>query len=763
MHDVVRDVAIHVASEGKHKFMVNHNMLSGEFPRRDSYEQYSHMSIAANRFDERPRPISCPRLELLMIKLVGNPFKLQDDFFDGMRELSVISLRGGYLGNTMLPFPSSIQRLSNVRTLCLVKLSPSDMSIIGELVTLEILSIRLCYLEELPVEIGNLANLIMLDFGNIGELTRISPGVLSRLVRLEELHVVGVEDCSYSTLRELESLSRLTALTLHKCSLDVIYSNLGLSSKLTRGKGSKNVVVELQNVKDLRLADCDSLNIHCRNNILFTKLERLKVSRCDHLRHLFCVSLAFPCDEEEGISHEEEGISRRTHIRPDVINFPNLYRLELDTLAGFIHFSRDTVEGIEFSLLREMHFQRIPEFQNFWPRANNAITDSNPLFNEKVSCPNLEVLCICAANSISALCSHQLPTAYFSKLVTLEVRGCGILRNLMPPSVARGLLNLRTLLIDDCQSMEEVITEEEQRGGEIVCNEPLFPLLEKLELDNLRKLGHFILMKGALEFPFLIEVMILECPEMDTFIQQGTVSTLNLESVNDDDELKVVDLNKAIFNSKISCPSLEKLSVNAANNITALCSHQLPIAYFSKLKELTVNGCGKLRNLMSPSVARGLLNIRELRIKHCPVMEEMITEKEQEGEEIMTNETVFPRLEKLNLSNLPKLGHFILTNGALEFPFLIEVNIRSCPKMKTFIHQGTVSTLNVGSVNNDDVLKVVDLNKAMFNSKVFDWSRASEYERELLFPDACGKAVEGWISRRMATYGRGHGTRETVE
>ncbi|KAF3665662.1 putative disease resistance protein-like, partial [Capsicum annuum] len=447
----------------------------------------------------------------------------------------------------------------------------------------------------------------MLDFWNIGKLTRISPGVLSRLVRLEELHVVGVEDCGYSTLRELESLSRLTALTLHKCSLDLIYSNFGLSSKLTRnsefvsssGKGSKNVVVELQNVKDLRLADCDSLDIHCRNNILFTKLERLEVS-----------------------------------------------------------------------------------------------------------CPNLEVLCICAANSISALCYHQLPTAYFSKLVTLEVRDCGILRNLMPPSVARGLLNLRTLLIEDCQSMEEVITEEEQRGGEIVCNEPLFPPLEKLELDNLRKLGHFILMKGALEFPFLIEVMILKCPEM------GTVSTLNLESVSDDDELKVVDLNKAIFNSKISCPSLEKLSVNAANNITALCSHQLPTAYFSKLKELTVNRCGKLRNLMSPSVARGLLNIRELRIKDCPVMEEMITEKEQEGEEIMTNETVFPRLEKLNLGNLPKLGHFILTNGALEFPFLIEVNILNCPKMKTFIHQGTVSTLNLGSVNNDDVLKVVDLNKA---------------------------------------------------
>ncbi|PHT37314.1 hypothetical protein CQW23_25014 [Capsicum baccatum] len=213
MHDVVRDMAIHIASE------------------------VSHMSIVANKFDERPRPISCPRLKLLMLKLrFKEGFKLQDDFFDGMSELTVISL-SGYDEECILPFPSSIQRLSNLSTFWLSNLRLDDVSIIGKLVTLEILSIRDSYLEELPVEIGNLTNLIILEYywyEGYRKSMRISPGVLSRLVRLEELHMVGVEDCSYSTLRELESLSRLTALTFDKCSEDVIYSNLGLSSKLTR-------------------------------------------------------------------------------------------------------------------------------------------------------------------------------------------------------------------------------------------------------------------------------------------------------------------------------------------------------------------------------------------------------------------------------------------------------------------------------------------------------------------------------------------------
>ncbi|PHT97569.1 hypothetical protein BC332_33507 [Capsicum chinense] len=164
-----------------------------------------------------------------------------------------------------------------------------------------------------------------------------------------------------------------------------------------------------------------------------------------------------------------------------------------------------------------------------------------------VYCPSLEKLFINGANSITALCSHQLPTAYFSKLEILEVRSCEKLRNLMTPSVARGLLNLRTLSIKNCQ-MEEVITEEEPQGEEIMTNEPLFPRLEELI-----KLGHFILTKRALKFPFLRAVKIQDCPEMKTFIQQGSVSTPSLESVNNDDEVKVDDLNEWIhqrFNSK---------------------------------------------------------------------------------------------------------------------------------------------------------------------------------------------------------------------
>ncbi|TMW85510.1 hypothetical protein EJD97_023035 [Solanum chilense] len=694
MHDVMRDVAIYIASEGKHIFMINHNVNSEEFPRKDSYEQYTHMSIVANNFDELPSPIIFPKLKLLMVKLCfKESFKLQDDFFDGMSELNVLSLRGARYANPILPFPGSIQRLSSLRTLCLSKLRLDDISIIGELVTLEILSIVDCKLEELPVEIGELINLIMLEWRNVDRsLKRISVGVLSRLVRLEELHMMGVRECGYSTLSDLESLSRLTTLTLSHCSRDVIYSNLVLPSKLTqyalkvgeatlqRDDYNKKIALEVMETTPLGDWICHLLKesefvylTGMGSNNVLTELQ------LNEFQNMKCLRL-FNCNLVTLLLN----VSGRTH---EVIKFPNLYELELGFLGCLTHFCSDNVEGIEFPMLRKMRFFKLSEFQNFWPTTNNSITHSHPLFHEKVSCPNLEKLCIDGAYNISDLCSQQLPTPYFSKLVNLGIKTCEKLRNLMPASVAKGLLNLRELEIVNCKSMEEVITK-----GEGIMT--LFPLLEQLKLKGLPSLGHFFVMEHTLQIPFLKKVMIFDCPEMKTFVQEGI--SMNLESVNND------DLKKAMFTSKVFFPSLEELYINGANSISALWSHELPTPYFGKLVYLGVMSCGTLRNLMSQSVARGLLNLRRLHIKHCYSMEEVITK----GKGI---KTLFPLLEELNLKGLPKLKNFFLTEHALQFPFLREVKISECYKMKTFVQQEIPV-----SRESDDEVKLV-----MFNSKVF--------------------------------------------
>ncbi|XP_015160974.1 uncharacterized protein [Solanum tuberosum] len=109
---------------------------------------------------------------------------------------------------------------------------------------------------------------------------------------------------------------------------------------------------------------------------------------------------------------------------------------------------------------------------------------------------------------------------------------------------------------------------------------------------------------------------------------------------------------------------------------------------------------------MSPSVARGLLNLQTLNIRDCQSMEEAITEEEEQGEGIMI---LFSRLKYLSLAHLPKLGHFFLTNHALEFPFLRYVEIEDCPEMKTFVQQG-ISVSTPILICRDEVKVMISIN-----------------------------------------------------
>ncbi|KAB2045407.1 hypothetical protein ES319_D01G159300v1 [Gossypium barbadense] len=65
--------------------------------------------------------------------------------------------------------------------------------------------------------------------------------------------------------------------------------------------------------------------------------------------------------------------------------------------------------------------------------------------------------------------------------------------------------------------------------------------------------------------------------------------------------------------------------------------------------------------------------------------------------------------------------------------------------------KGTGGGLNLTNGTQDEIQ----------DPSVFYSARARERERELLYPGACGGGGRGWISQGIASYGRGHGTRET--
>ncbi|XVE61284.1 hypothetical protein DITRI_Ditri06bG0027500 [Diplodiscus trichospermus] len=104
-----------------------------------------------------------------------------------------------------------------------------------------------------------------------------------------------------------------------------------------------------------------------------------------------------------------------------------------------------------------------------------------------------------------------------------------------------------------------------------------------------------------------------------------------------------------------------------------------------------------------------------------------------------------------NRSGVPKAqsdGGLSVTNGSQD-----EIQDPS-------VHPwGGLTTTRDGSLTLLDCYMCSKSLKGLQN--VFDSARARERERELLYPDACGGGGRGWISQGIASYGRGHGTRET--
>ena len=106
-------------------------------------------------------------------------------FFQGMSVLKVLSMK-----NLCIPkLPYLSQASLNLHTLQVEHCDVGDISIIGkELKQLEVLSFAHSNIKELPIEIGELDNIRLLDLTDCNELSKISKDVFIRLSRLEELY-----------------------------------------------------------------------------------------------------------------------------------------------------------------------------------------------------------------------------------------------------------------------------------------------------------------------------------------------------------------------------------------------------------------------------------------------------------------------------------------------------------------------------------------------------------------------------------------------
>ncbi|BBG96466.1 NB-ARC domain-containing disease resistance protein [Prunus dulcis] len=180
MHDIVRDVAISIASKDPHRFMVRSFDAEGGGGGRPGVQKVTNqehcraISLIDVKLDENITDgLECPKLELLQLKNSSSSSEYSNHF-KRMEELKVLA----FLEVNMSSYLASEKSIllgepKYLHTLCLEDCKLGDIShVIGGLENLEILSFARSEISKLPREIGHLHRLRMLDTTDCEDLKK---------------------------------------------------------------------------------------------------------------------------------------------------------------------------------------------------------------------------------------------------------------------------------------------------------------------------------------------------------------------------------------------------------------------------------------------------------------------------------------------------------------------------------------------------------------------------------------------------------------
>ncbi|KAJ7973523.1 Disease resistance protein [Quillaja saponaria] len=669
MHDLVRDFARCLASQDHHMFVVQND---DELKDKDKVENCTALSLLSSQIHELPQQLKCPKLWLLHVSDDQNSsLRITDRFFEGILALKVLDLAKMQL----TPLASSLHLLTNIQTLRLDHCVLGDITLIGDLKSLKVLSLSHTDIELLPREIGQLTCLCLLDLSNCSKLDVIVPNVLSNLTRLEELYmensfsqweVEGVNrERSNASIAELSHLYHLTALEIHIPDAEVLLNEL-LFSNLVRFKIS--IGLASQESPKFEVSSILKLNLSRGINDHFWHVIQSLIKRCEELW-----------------LGELKGVKTLSLINKE------------DGLPALKHLYVEDNAEIE------------------------CIVDSNMQGISSIVFPVLESLVLNNVTNLGELCYGKISVMSFSNLRVVKIDSCHRLEYVFFSSIARGLLQLHEMEISKCSNMGAVVVEGEEDIDE-AADVIVFPRLLTLTLNclpelmgvfsdlNLRTQGPLAEVIGSEEIspvvnltsgmlfddkvapPSLENLRIVKIPKLRKLIIASHASP-SLQSLMNLGTLEVKDCNilEEIFHIEglnieeehdgilpFKLRELRLLNLPQLRNIGDMLVQRM--LSFKMLEQLTVSNCDNLSYLFSHNVAMGLVQIRAMEVSNCDMLKQVVRSEEPDEGEIDIR--VFPLLNSLTLTNLPNLANLgirFLVSASLE-----KLAIDGCPKMETF-------------------------------------------------------------------------------
>ncbi|PPD91121.1 hypothetical protein GOBAR_DD11943 [Gossypium barbadense] len=533
IHDVVWDAAIAIALKD-YRMLVLRDHAPKEWSDKEKMKTWNVISLRCPHIIANlPKEMECSGLSFFHMAYDG-AVKIPLNFFKQTEGLKALDL----VGMQFQSLRKSIIHLADLRMLCLKKCAVDDITILGELKSLQVLNLSQSGIKELPKEMAQLTQLRLLDLSWCRELKIIPPNVLSGLSKLEELYmdesfVEWEKGGVVENERKNASLDELEQFALFR----IFVGNYGIF----------DCCLNYESPKALKLKLYTNIDLDNGMKKLLIKTEDL------------CL---------EGLKGVKNVLVKLNN-RKDLLNLKRLH------VKNGRHVQYIKTNKIGFSELCFITLENLPQLVSFCSPDERCSTMPFLLFN-KQTC-------------------H-----WVTNLRSLIIKGCGKLEHLLSLSLARSLVQLQCFEIKDCNCLRDIIlTEEiEEERKDVIC----FPRLNSLHIVGLPNLIFFNSGNHNIEFPLLKVLKIERCPNFIEFISQSSnqsgmhalfsekVAFPRLEKMT----IKKLRNVKMMFHNNFAPGSFQNLRVIRVEGCGSL-KNLFPVSIakdLPQLEDLCITNCG---------------------------------------------------------------------------------------------------------------------------------------------------------------------------
>ncbi|XP_061982895.1 disease resistance protein RPS2-like isoform X2 [Populus nigra] len=732
IHDLFRDVAIQIASSEEYGFMVKAGIGLQEWPTSNkSFEGCTVISLMGNKLTKLREGLVCPQLKVLLLGL-DRGLNVPERFFEGMKAIEVLSLKGGCLSLQSLQFSTNLQSLLLIHCKC------KDLISLRKLQGLEILGFTGCdSIEELPGEIGELKELRLLDVTGCELLRRIPVNLIGRLKKLEELligcysfkewDVVGTSRGGMNaSLTELNSLSHLAVLSLRipkveRIPRDFVFPRLLKYDIWVLGDGYSELDNEYPTAKTrLYLGEISATSLNAKTfEQLFPTVSQISYRRVEGLKNIVLSS-------DHGHGLRKDFLQRLEHVKVngcgDICTlFPAKWRQALKNLR------RVTISNCKS--LEEVF----------------ELGEADEGINVEKELPLLSSLTELQLSHLPELkCIWKGPTRHVSlqSLIHLKLWYLNKLTFIFTPSLAQSLIHLETLQIENCRGLKHLIIEKDDER-EIIPESLGFPKLKTLSIRGCDKLEYVFPFSVSPSFQNLEEMEIGFADNLKQVFYNGEGDAVTRDGFINFPQLRELSLSSCSFfgpkNFTAQLPSLQVLTIKGHEELGNLLAQLQGFTSLETLKlssllvpdlrciwkglvpcnliALEVKECKRLTHVFTNNMIANLVQLEVLYISTCEELEQIIAKDiDDENDRILPESDLqslcFPNLcrfeinecnkltslfpvaiasglpklqilKELLLVQLPSISCFSLGCYDFLFPRLEKLKVYGCPKLTT--------------------------------------------------------------------------------